>query len=63
MKQKAATRRNVTAECEVLPCFVGAGGALGIVDHLRRRFARFKLGGHCLDLRRLLVQTRSKLRF
>ena len=28
--------------------------ALGIVDHLRRRFARFKLGAHLVDLRYLL---------
>ena len=27
---------------------------LGIVDYLRRRFARFKLGAHLLDLRGLL---------
>jgi hypothetical protein len=27
--------------------------ALGIVDHLRRRFARFKLCAHFLDLRGL----------
>ena len=32
---------------------------LGIVDHLRRRFARFKLCAHPLDLRRLLVEMRS----
>jgi len=25
------------------------GAALGIVDHLRRRFARFKLGVHLLE--------------
>jgi hypothetical protein len=30
--------------------------ALKIVDHLRRRFARFKLGAHFLDLRGLLFQ-------
>ena len=35
---------------------------LGIVDHLRRRLARFKLGAHFLDLRCLLVEKRSKLR-
>ena len=35
----------------------------GIFDHVRRRLARFKLGAHFLNLRRLLVQTRSKLRF
>jgi hypothetical protein len=29
----------------------GAGAALGIVDHLRHRFARFKLCAHLLDLR------------
>jgi hypothetical protein len=43
MKQKAATRRNVTADCEML-LFCWGGAALGIVDHLRCRFARFKLG-------------------
>jgi hypothetical protein len=32
------------------------GAALGIVDHLRRRFARFKLCTDLLDLRRLLSQ-------
>ena len=32
--------------------------ALGIVDHVRRRFGHFKLGAHFLDLRGLLVQTR-----
>ena len=35
--------------------------ALGIVDHLRRRFPRFNLRAHLLDLRCLLVETRSKL--
>jgi hypothetical protein len=38
------------------------GAALGIIDHLRRRFARFQLGAHLLDLRGLFVETRSKLR-
>ena len=33
-----------------------------VVDHLRRRFARFKLCAHLLDLGCLLVQTRSELR-
>ncbi len=33
-----------------------------IHNRLRRRFAQFKLCAHLLDLRRLLVQTRSKLR-
>jgi hypothetical protein len=32
--------------------------SLGIVDHVRRRFAGFKLCAHLLDLRCLLVQTR-----
>jgi hypothetical protein len=27
-----------------------------VLDHLRRRFDRFKLGAHVLDLRRLLFQ-------
>jgi hypothetical protein len=36
--------------------------ALGIVDHLRCRFGRFNLCAHFLDLGRLLVETRSKLR-
>ena len=36
--------------------------ALGIVDHLRRRSARCKLTVHLLDLRCLLIETRSKLR-
>jgi hypothetical protein len=40
--------------------FVGAGAALGIVDHLRRRFARFKLGAHFLDLRCLLFRRRCE---
>ena len=35
---------------------------LGIVDYLRRGFARFKLCADLLDLRRLLVETRRKLR-
>jgi hypothetical protein len=30
--------------------------ALGIVDHLRRRFACFKLSAHFLDLRSLLLK-------
>ena len=30
---------------------------LGIVDHLQRRFAQFKLGAHFLDLRCLLPET------
>ena len=33
-------------------------GLLIVADHLRRRFARFKLCAHLLDLRCLLVQTR-----
>ena len=33
--------------------------ALGIVDNLRRRFARFKLGAHFLDLRGLFCSRRS----
>jgi len=32
----------------------GDTSGLGIVDHLRRRFARFKLSAHLLDLRCLL---------
>ena len=36
---------------------LGRGGVLlGIVDHLRRRFARFELGAHFLDLRGLLLE-------
>ena len=31
-----------------------------IVGHLRRRFARFKLCAHLLDLRGLLFETRSE---
>ena len=38
-----------------LACARDADPALGIVDHLRRRFARFKLGAHFLDLRCLLL--------
>jgi hypothetical protein len=36
----------------ISPCMesVSAFAALGIVDHLRRRFARFKPGAHFLDL-------------
>ena len=30
-------------DCEVLPCLMGQAQLLGIVDHLRRRFAHFKL--------------------
>jgi len=30
--------------------------ALGIVDHVRRRFGHFKLGAHLLDLRCLFFQ-------
>jgi hypothetical protein len=33
---------------------LGNRPALGIVDHLRRTFARFKLSAHFLDLRCLL---------
>jgi hypothetical protein len=45
------------------PAFLRLSAALLIVaDHLRRRFARFNLGAHFLDLRCLLVETRSKLR-
>jgi hypothetical protein len=36
--------------------------ALEIVDHLRRRFPRFNLHAHPLDLRCLPVEPRSKLR-
>ena len=32
-------------------CFIGAGATLGIVDHSRRRFARFKLCTHFLKTR------------
>ena len=32
-----------------------------VADHLRRRFARFKLCAHFLDLRCLLVEARSEL--
>jgi len=38
---------------------LGAGAALGIVDHLRRRFARFELCAHLLDLLGLLFETRN----
>ncbi len=41
---------------------LGRAAASTIVDHLRRRFARFKLRAHFLDLHCLLVETRSKLR-
>jgi len=33
-----------------------------VVDHLRRRFARFKLCAHILNLRCLFFETRSELR-
>ena len=33
---------------------------LGIVDHLRRRLARFELGTHLLDLRGLLFELRRE---
>jgi len=55
VKQKAATRRSVTADCRNAAVFVGARGALRIVDHLRRRFASFKLRAHLLDLRSVLT--------
>ena len=38
----------------------GPDAALGIVDHLRRRFARFKLHAHLLDLRCLFFKTGSE---
>ena len=41
-------------------CARDADPALGIVDHLRRGFARFKLGAHLLDLRCLLFKTGSE---
>jgi hypothetical protein len=31
-----------------------------VVDHLRRRFTRFKLCSHFLDLRRLFVETHNQ---
>jgi hypothetical protein len=40
---------------------LGCGGAdLGIADHLRRRFARFELGAHFLDLRCLFFKLRRE---
>ena len=33
-----------------------SGRTLGIIDYLRRRVARFKLGAHLLDLRCLLFK-------
>ena len=37
-------------------CFVQASAVLGIIDHLRCGFARFKLGTHFLDLGGLLSE-------
>jgi hypothetical protein len=42
-----STARNVTADCVML-LLCWSGAASGIVDHLRGRFARFKLGAHLL---------------
>ena len=38
----------MAADCEMLLCWAAA---LGIVNHLRRRFARFKLCAHLLEAR------------
>ena len=46
MKQKAAMLGGMTADCEIL--LYWASAALGIVDHLRRRFACIKLRTHFL---------------
>jgi hypothetical protein len=56
----------VAANCSNAPVFVRASAALGIVDHLRCRFARLKsatgrtrcgeLGAHFPDLRSLLLE-------
>jgi hypothetical protein len=46
---------NVSTSSRVFPAGSDSSNpALGIVDHLRRRFARFKLGADLLDLRCLL---------
>src|SRR5258708_22724676 len=56
VKQKAVMRRSVTADCEMLLLYLGAGAALATVQNrFRRRFARFKLGAHLLDLKRLFL--------
>jgi hypothetical protein len=60
VKQKAAVRCSVAADREML--LLCWAVALEIVDHLRRRFPRFNLRAHPLDLRCLPVETRSKLR-
>ena len=43
-------------------CSARWAASLIVQDHLRRRFARFKLCAHLLDLRCLLVEPRSELR-
>ena len=48
-------RCSMTVDCETL-LLCWAGAASGIVDHLRRRFARFDLSAHFLDLRCLLCE-------
>jgi hypothetical protein len=40
--------------------FIGAGAALGIVDHLGRRFPQFKLRAHFLNLIGLLLEARGQ---
>jgi hypothetical protein len=54
-KQKAATRLSVTADCEY-GCLLGCAALLIVDDHLRCRFAHFKLVAHLLDLRCLLFE-------
>ena len=54
MKQQAAMRGSMTADCNML--LYWAGAALGIVDHSRRGFACFNLGAHFLDLGGLLSE-------
>ena len=49
-KQKAATWRDVTADCEKR-LLIWLGSLLIVGDHLRRYFAHFKLVAHLLNLR------------
>ena len=60
-KKLRISAANFALEAYTLPWLISISlgvarvGCFGIVDHLRRRFARFKLGAHLLDLRRLFL--------
>jgi len=49
-----------SVESTISPDAAVLGQALPIVNHLRRRFARFKLCAHLLDLRGLLFELRCE---